>query len=325
MTVNDPLPDEVNDAFPVWLARANGVSRVRLRGKDLESPFYGVRLRGDAVAPVVQTDDPYEYQRRLRVARAHQYAPRLHTGHFYSHQTAASVWGGPLPLSFTPAGQTAGAADLELHVSAFGHLPFPRTAGVTGHRTLQRLTELDEHDGLRVSSPAATWASLGTLPLFDLIALGDYFCRRWRAGYGRPDVGREPLATVDGLREMVEAGRRRGAARLRQSLGAIREDSWSPRESRVRCILVAAGIPEPDLNVDIFDAYGRFLGCVDMVYRAQRVAIEYLGMLHGEQWAQDVERMAALRAAGWTVIEVTAPLLKRPEELVARVRAALSS
>ncbi|MGM7698905.1 hypothetical protein [Microbacterium sp. A84] len=116
---------------------------------------------------------------------------------------------------------------------------------------------------------------LGTLPVIDLVALGDYFCRQWRAGYGRPNAGRAPLATRD------------------------------------------------ELNIDVFDESGLFLGCVDMVYPGEKVAIEYLGMLHGESWAQDVERLAALRAAGWTVIEATGPLLKRPAELVRRVSAAL--
>lgn len=322
MHPRESLPGELGDGFPVWLARANGVSRSRLRGSEFETPFYGVRQPAGGDEDV-DSDDPYERQRRQRVARARQYAPRLHTGHFFSHQTAASIWGAPLPLKFTSTGEIADAVDLELHVSAFGHIPFPRTSGIKGHRTLLRLTRVSEHDGLRVSSPAATWAALGTLPLFDLIALGDFFCRRWRPGYGRPDADREPLATIEQLREMLEAGRRHGAARLREAIGAVREDSWSPRESHVRCTLVAAGLPEPELNIDVFDQHGRFLGCVDMAYAEQRVAVEYLGMLHGERWAHDVERIAGLRAAGWTVIEVTAPLLQRPETLVARVRAAL--
>ncbi|QDZ16386.1 DUF559 domain-containing protein [Humibacter ginsenosidimutans] len=91
----------------------------------------------------------------------------------------------------------------------------------------------------------------------------------------------------------------------------------------MRFELVCAGLPEPELNVDVFDAAGRFLGCVDMLYREERVVIEYLGMLHGASWARDVERLAALRAAGWTVIEVTAPLLSDTVELVRRVRVAL--
>lgn len=230
-----------------------------------------------------------------------------------------------MPLEFTPDGDIAAASDLELHVSAFGHIPFPRATGVKGHRTLLRLTSVTEHEGLRVSSPAATWASLGVLPLFDLVALGDFFCRRWRSGRGRPHAGRAPLATIEELQGMVDAGRRRGADRLRAALDLIREDAWSPRESYVRCLLVAAGLPEPELNIDVFDERGRFLGCVDLAYPHERVAIEYLGMLHGERWAQDVERLAALRAAGWNTIEVTSPLLKRPEELIARVRAALGA
>jgi hypothetical protein len=38
-----------------------------------------------------------------------------------------------------------------------------------------------------------------------------------------------------------------------------------------------------------------------------------------------VERIAALRAAGWTVIEVTSDLFRRPEDLIARIRRALSA
>ena len=245
MHPREPLPDELSDGFPVWRARANGVTRSRLRGSDLESPFYGVRLPAGA-SEDVESEDPYDRQRQQRVVRARQYAPRLHSGHFFSHQTAASIWGAPLPLEFASTGEIADAVDLELHVSAFGHIPFPRTSGVKGHRTLQRLTAWSDHDELRVSTPAATWVALGTLPLFDLIALGDFFCRRWRPGYGRPDAGREPLATIDQLHAMLEAGRRQGAARLREAIGAVREDSWSPRESHVRCILVAAGFRSPN-------------------------------------------------------------------------------
>ncbi|GAB3595983.1 hypothetical protein GCM10027408_03600 [Microbacterium tumbae] len=304
------------------LARLHGVGRMRLRGRDLSRPFHGLRQRAQA-DPIPTSDDPYEQQRLSRVARAREYAPILHTGHVFSHETAASIWGAPLPLAFTPEGAIADASQLDLHVCAIGHIPFPRAAGVLGHRTLLSMTATTEHDGLRVTSPAATWVSLGALPLTDLIVLGDFFCRRWRSGYGRRDIGRPPLTTVDELRALLETGRRRGAARLRTALSAIREDSWSPRETAVRLVLVSAGLPEPELNVDVFDDHGRFLGCVDMAYPDRRVIVEYHGMLHGERWAADVERIAALRAAGWTVIEVTAPLLRRPDELVARVSAAL--
>ncbi|WP_431075460.1 endonuclease domain-containing protein [Microbacterium phyllosphaerae] len=324
MTPRDDLPDEfIGTGFSVHIARLHGVSRSRLRGVDLEAPFFGVRAPARSVPTFDDVEDPYERQRRARVHRAHAYAPRLHTGHFFSHHTAASVWGAPLPLEFAEDDTITGYSDLHLHVSAAGHTPFPRAAGTVGHRTLASMTEVTVHDGLRVTSPAATWASLGGLPLFDIVAIGDHMCRVWRDGRGRPTPGRTPLSTREGLRTMLDAGRRRGAARLRDALELVREDSWSPRETRVRCILVAGGLPEPELNVDLYDEAGRFLACVDMAYREARVIIEYLGMLHGERWAADVERLARLRAAGWVVIEVTSPLLRRRTELVRRVSEAL--
>jgi len=314
------LPDELGREFPTALARRHGVSRSRLRGSDLRAPFFGVRIAAD-VSYEVDAEEPYERQRLQRIARAREYAPRLHTGHFFSHQTAAAIWGGPLPLEFAEDGRIAD--EFPPHVCALGPVSEPRTSGVIGHRSRSSFTEMTEHDGLRVSSPAATWAASGSLPLYDLIALGDYFCREWRQGRGRPTPGREPLATREDLRRMLEAGRRVGADRLRAALPRIREDFWSPRESLVRCLLVDAGLPEPLLNVDVYDDAGRFLGCVDMAYGEEKVAVEYLGMLHGATWAADVERIAALRAAGWIVIEVTAPLVKRPEELARRVADAL--
>ncbi|MGN8025184.1 DUF559 domain-containing protein [Microbacterium sp. 22242] len=320
MEHSEPLP--FGKAFTVREARMNGVSRSRLRRQDLRAPFHGVRMQ---IPPpdIDGIDDPYEHQRRARVTTALEYAPRLHTGHFFSHQTAVSIYGGPLPLQLDDQQRPAPSDALALHVCAWGSVPLPRTTGVTAHRSRVGMTEVREHSGFRVSSPAATWASLGELPVMDLVALGDYFCRRWRPGIGRRHVGRAPLCTVDELQLMMDAGRRRGIARLREALPLIREDAWSPRESRLRCMLVAAGLPEPELNIDVFDAHGSFLGCVDMVYPGERVIVEYLGMLHGKQWARDVERTAALRAAGWTVIEVTSVLLHTPEVLIRRIRAAL--
>ena len=324
MTRTSPLPPDLDDRFPVWLARAHGVTRGRLRSDDLTAPFHGVRIRRTAPAPDdTPTADPYTAQRRARIATVLTYLPRLHTGHFFSHETAAAIWGAPLPLEFDGEGRVAAAP--RLHVCAPGAVPLPRATGVVGHRSLASMVSLRVVDGMRVSSPASTWAMLGRLPLIDLVALGDFFCRRWRDGHGRPDAGRPPLSTLEDLAEALEVGRRRGADRLRAALGLIREDSWSPRESRVRCILVSAGLPEPALNLDVHGPDGRFLACVDMAYPELRIAIEYLGMLHGDQWARDVERMASLRAAGWIVIEVTAPLLQTPERLIARVRAARAS
>ncbi|WP_295010869.1 DUF559 domain-containing protein [uncultured Microbacterium sp.] len=238
-------------------------------------------------------------------------------------ETAAALWGGPLPLALAHGLAIHGGL-LPVHVGAFGTAPLVRTAGVVGNRARVETTSVRILDGIPVASPASTWASLGALTLTDLVALGDSFCRVWREGPGRPDPGRAPASTVEQLRLAIGSGRRVGIVRLREAVELVREDSWSPRESALRCLIVHAGLPEPALNHDVYDARGRFLGCVDLAYPARKIAIEYHGVLHHTRYARDVERVAALRAAGWTVIEVTAALFADEVEVLRRVRRALA-
>jgi very-short-patch-repair endonuclease len=64
---------------------------------------------------------------------------------------------------------------------------------------------------------------------------------------------------------------------------------------------------------------------VDLAFSAFKVAVEYQGQLHGARYAQDIERIEALRRDGWIVIQVTSALIGRRELLAARVRGALES
>ena len=293
----------------------------RLRRADLESPFFGVRA---ARRPIAFGDaDHFRRQALEHCVLVRHYAPRLRPDQFISHESAVSLLGGPAPLVRVD-GDIADGLDLPVHVSTRGSGPLVRTAGVRAHRA-SATARVTRGDGIALAHPATTWAQLGHWRLLDLVALGDYLCRTWRAGPGRPHAGRPPWTTVDELRAEIVTTRRRGAARLRQALDLVREDAWSPRESMLRCTLAFAGLPEPALNHDAYDRHGRFLGCVDLAYPELRIAIEYHGRLHHAQYAEDVERIAALRAAGWIVIEVTNALFARPDELVARVRAALAS
>lgn len=317
------LPPHLGDAFSVHAATDAGVSAERLRRGDLDRPFRGVRSRTPEEA-YTPDEDVFERQAAERRARAESYAPRLRENQFFSHETAAALRRAPLPLIVNSFGPIDGAK-LPVHVSTMGDGALVRMDGVRAHRADARTTTVERHEGLPVSTPATTWASLGALSVSDLVVLGDFLCRCWRAGFGRKHVGRRPLSTVEELRLTIASGRRVGNRRLREAVELIRTDSWSPRESQVRCILIAAGLPEPELNIDVYDGDGVFLGCVDMAYPAKRVAIEYQGTMHSTRYAKDVERIAALRAAGWTVIEVTAALFKRPTDLIRRVASALAN
>jgi len=301
-------------------ARDAGVSAGRLRRRDLDVPFHGIRARQ---LPSDHSDlNVFERQAAERRLQARRYAPRLQHGQFLSHETAVAELGGPLPLVMDAQGPVDGTA-LPVHVSTLGTGPLVRAAGVRAHRADPRVTRTIEVDGLLIADPATAWAQLGSWSVPDLVALGDYLCRVWRPGHGRRDVGRPPLAAVRDLQERITGIRRHGIRKLREAAELIREDSWSPRESKLRCLLVREGLPEPLLNQDIHDEDGRFLGCFDLVYPDKRVAIEYHGQQHASTYAADVERIAALRAAGWTVIEVTSELFGRRDALLARVRSAL--
>lgn len=310
MQAKRELPPSLGSAFSVAAARDLGIGRSRLRSSDLERPYRGVRLRGGQPTRAQDRFEAARERERVLIEGLHQ---RLVPGQFFSHRSAALIWEVPLPHRDRP----------EIHVSVVAPVRAPRILNVIGHRLELERSRPVIRAGLPVTSAAATWAALGTLSLLDLVAAGDALVRRHRPGYGRSRVGAAPLTTREELAEMVALGRWRNQSRLGQALELIREDSWSPRESRVRVELVLAGLPEPALNIDVHDRHGRFLACVDMSYPKYKVAVEYQGGHHSATYAEDIERIERLRAEGWIVIQVSKALAARPGELVRRVETAL--
>jgi hypothetical protein len=76
-----PLPRGATGAFAVGRDGAPGISRSRARGDDLVTPFRGVRVTG---RPGTQAQ------------WCAAYLPRLRAGQFFSHLSAAVLWGMPL-------------------------------------------------------------------------------------------------------------------------------------------------------------------------------------------------------------------------------------
>lgn len=318
MSNRAPLPEHLGEAFTWARARESGVSPSRLRAGDLEHPFRGVRMRavepGSEDAPTGASNQ-YGLQRDQELALIVALGRGLLPSQFLSHRSAALLWGAPMPWTKTP----------RLHAAAVRPATRPRIGGVTGHSIGAERCEVRWHKGIPVADPAATWAMLAELPLVRLVAVGDFFARRYRQGWGRPNPGRPPLAPLEDLQRAVSLGRWRGQRNLERALPLIREDSWSPMESAVRIELVTAGLPEPSLNVDLFGDDGSFLGCVDMAFAKYRIAVEYQSAMHSGSYAADIEKIERLRAAGWIVIQVTSALAARPRELVRRVAAELRS
>ncbi|BCB86821.1 DUF559 domain-containing protein [Phytohabitans suffuscus] len=158
------------------------------------------------------------------------------------------------------------------------------------------------------------------------------------------DVGRwlpraEALVAVDALlsRRVVKlpqlidyaAGRSGwlGLPRLREVLALAEPLTESPMESRLRLLIIDAGLPPPVAQHDVRDAQGRFIGRVDLAYPRWRIAIEYEGDHHRERahFRQDVHRLNALRAAGWLVLRFTADdVLGHPGRTAAQIATAIA-
>jgi Protein of unknown function (DUF559) len=116
----------------------------------------------------------------------------------------------------------------------------------------------------------------------------------------------------------------RGSARARAAVAAADGLAESPQETRVRLVLLGGGLPAPIAQY-VVRAGDRFVARVDFAWPEHRLALEYDGAWHGEpgQFARDRERLNRLTAAGWRVIFLTAADVRRPDLLLARVRAAL--
>lgn len=117
-----------------------------------------------------------------------------------------------------------------------------------------------------------------------------------------------------------------GAALLRGVLGLAEPLSESPMETRLRLLLLDAGLPPPTAQYEVFDARGRFVGRVDLAYPRWHIALEYEGDHHRERahFRQDVARLNALRAAGWIVLRFIADdVLRHPHQTIAQVTHAI--
>jgi len=125
------------------------------------------------------------------------------------------------------------------------------------------------------------------------------------------------------LGDRVTAKGRRGSARLRR-LVQLAAPAESPMETRLRWLLVSAGLPQSEVQVDLHDDDGEFLGRADLYYRQARLVIEYDGVNHRERLVSDDRRQNLLINAGYRILRFTAADIRgRPEIVVAQVRGSI--
>ncbi|MGV1009154.1 MAG: DUF559 domain-containing protein [Dermatophilaceae bacterium] len=219
----------------------------------------------------------------------------------FSHVTAARLLRLPVPKRWMPRDP--------LHVMVPTEGCRPRRPGVAGHRGLESRS-VTYANRWPVVRPAQTWADLAALDrqfgrptIDDLVVVADAI------------LAVNPALRSELVAEVATRKGARGIRALREALTLARTGSASAMESRARLRFVRAGLPEPELNQDVYDEAGAWLGRVDMLWRDHRTIVEYEGDQHRsdrQQWQSDIVRVRRLEAAGWRVIRMSAEDLIDP-------------
>jgi hypothetical protein len=266
----------------------------RLLRADLAAPFHGTRL------PAHEHPD--------LTHRCAAYATMMRPGWFFSHATAAALYGLPLPSRF---------ADEPLHVSAVLPVRAPKGKGVRGH-SLAVAPPIHLREGLPVPEPTEVWCELAAmLTVEELVIVGDALLRR-----------KQPLCDRTQLVEAAaDAVARPGVRRLREAVALVRARTDSPMETALRIEIVRAGMPEPEVNYAIADRSGRIVASGDMVFPHAHLVVEYDGDHHrrdADQYQTDIDRIYLIEDLGWRVVRINKEHMRfGAAEALRRVRAAL--
>ena len=270
-------------------ARPAGLARGQLRGPSF------LRLSHDLV---VRLDDAIDERERLQLL-----STVLPPDAAFSHLTAASLFGAPVQ------------APKRAHIVLTPRKVPPQRAEFIVHTRLLGLEDVEEFEGLRVTSGAQTFLDVSEhLPPPELVAVGDALLR---AGRMTPEAVADRLARADRVRGVVRA---RACAPLLSPLAMSRP------ESLMRYWLVTSDLPDPVPQLAVRDRRGRVVAHGDLGYDDWRIVLEYEGRQHAEieQFGRDVDRYSLMAADGWLTLRFATRHLNQ-WTVVERTRAALLS
>ena len=288
---DDSAPQPVDTRRPFSRADAirSGIDRKLFRGSRFRRIFRGVYV--DAGVRVTPK------------IRAEAALVPFDSSAFASHASAARIHGVPIPafpdehVTVLKPGHRRLRPDIRCHL---------RTEGQTVVK-----------DGVRVSDHGQMFVELAELlNLVDLVVVGDNLVR----------LGRTSCAD---LADFCRASSLPGAAAARRAAAYVRELVDSPMETRLRMLIVLAGLPEPEVNVTVRTADGEPLRRYDLSYPSAKVIVEYDGRQHIERedsWESDLDRREAIDDEGWRILVVTSRgIFREPERTLHRIRRLLSA
>lgn len=242
----------------------------------------------------------------LARARLVAVAAQLRSDYWFSHVSAALLWGCPVwpvpsvaHVSHPTRPNARGARDLVRH-----HVAVPDADRATVQGLPVTTLERTVVDSLRVlNTPAALVVADSAI----------------RLGVDTADVAARLSGAVGA----------RGVRRARRVWSWADGGAESAGESLTRAAVLTGGLPAPSVQLPVATRHGRFW--LDMAYVAERVAIEFDGMIKysgafgdpAEVVAAERRRQAAIEELGWIIVRVTWADLADPAALSARIAAAL--
>jgi len=283
-------PLDTRRPFTRAAALAAGLTDTVLRGRGFRRLYRNVYLSSDVV---------------LRPTIYIEAALLLHPpSAFASHHSAAQMYRLPVPDSH------------EVHVSVFAKADRRRRAGIRHHLSVSTAA-VTTYLGNRLSTPVQLFLEMAAHGhLVDLVVLGDAMVRRG-------------LVSLTALRAAAETSAMRGRDLACRAAGYVREGVDSAMESRLRMLLVLAGLPEPHVNHTILRRDGSVMLRLDLSYPGLRIVIEYDGQQHRDdpdQWERDISRSDWFDDEQWKVVKVISRgIYRRPDETIRRVYRALES
>ncbi len=264
------VPVDVSRPFTRRAGLASGLTDEQLQGAAYRRIFHGVYA--DAATLITPP---------ARVEAARLVAP---PDAFATHHTAARLLGGIVPD--TPVTHLGTATRRRLRVT-----------NIRLHR-YAALPPLVNIGGQPVTAATRTFLDLaGCLDLVDLVVLGDSLVH---AGRCLPEDLRAAAAST-------HLGWARAA---RRAAAYVRRGAESAPETRLRMLVMLAGLPEPMTQVPVLGRDGRVDYRLDLGWEEVQVALEYDGRHHierREQWQYDLHRREDCEGRGWRFVVATSP------------------
>ncbi|MGH3445584.1 MAG: hypothetical protein ACRDPB_09430 [Nocardioidaceae bacterium] len=286
--IDEPAALDTTRAFTRADAISAGISPKMLRGSRFRRLFRGVYISASVPRSPLH-----------RVSGALLLHP---PGAVATHLSAARVYRVPVP-------------DLpDEHVSVFDPRDRRPHDGIRCHVAAPG-TRVLRVRGVDVQDPFSMFVALASvLSLVDLVVVGDALVRMYDIAPGR-------------LVAECEASSDRHVAAARRAAAYVREGVDSVMETRLRMLIVLAGLPEPQVNHQLREESGAVVRRLDLSYPLIRLIIEYDGRQHAEstrQWNSDLVRREEFDDGDWKILVVTAKgIYTEPAETVGRIHRAL--